>query len=219
MKLRGGVDGKRSLMDELKCAACFSLARSFERNRLAPRVALSTSVSHLDSIEPQHCYEGLRGSSNLSILACTIQHSVLTLLISGRLIVKCLSPLSLAAKNKNRKSSSHNVPKSISGRTKNLIKYHNRLSTTLVNFSGYSFTSETPFNSNAISRKPDLLFENSYYTPYSIATPSFTPRYALVSPSPHSIATSNNKTQQPTRTEHLPERKTFPSDQLQPFAS
>jgi len=52
----------------------------------------------------------------------------------------------------------------------------------------------------------DSLFTSSYYTPHSISTSSFTPRYALDIPSPHSIATSSNKTQQLMRTKHFPRR-------------
>ena len=53
------------------------------------------------------------------------------------------------------------------------------------------------------------LDENSYYEPYSIDTSSFSPRYALIIPSPYSIATKNDKAQHQTRTDLLPPRQ-FP---------
>ena len=62
----------------------------------------------------------------------------------------------------------------------------------------------------ALPEANDLTDENSYYAPHSIATSSFAPRYALATPSPHSIPTTSNETPQPTRTEHFPQRR-FPS--------
>ena len=58
-------------------------------------------------------------------------------------------------------------------------------------------------------RNDDFTNESSYYAPHSIATSSFALRYALTISSPHSITTTSNKTQQPTRTEHLPKPR-FP---------
>ena len=43
--------------------------------------------------------------------------------------------------------------------------------------------------------KNETFDKNSHYKPYSIATSSFTPRYALVIPFPHFIATKSIETQ------------------------
>ena len=55
------------------------------------------------------------------------------------------------------------------------------------------------------SPKRDFTNESSNYKSHSLATSSFFPGYALTIPFTHSIATTSNETQQPTRTEHLPE--------------
>ena len=51
------------------------------------------------------------------------------------------------------------------------------------------------------------LVENSYYALYSIATLSFALGYALNIPSPYPISTTNNETQQLTRTDHFPQHQ------------